>query len=258
MNQGRRKRQLSDSARYAAEREWNSFVFVTMLLDQFLRMTGGFGHYQRKVLLLLCWAGIPWSIIDTGPVFWADPQVAFRRRSNGSRNIASPGKGAICMLSTIQTYTGMSANITTAPDGPYHLDERTAVDDAHKLPASSDPVVLVYTLSNQRLISAVASFPGVFLQAITICHTAMGRKNIWCWKGAPLLFCSFGLQAPNFIAGLFQIHSKQYRCQKRKWETKSWFDVPGAVPSGHRVGESCTYVLQRNGIKRQWVCKRWK
>ena len=33
---------------------------------------GEFGKYQRRIFILLCLAGIPFSIFDTGPVFWAD------------------------------------------------------------------------------------------------------------------------------------------------------------------------------------------
>ena len=46
-----------------------SVMFKVSIDSTFTRI--GFGVYQRKVFALLCLVGISFSIIDTGPVFWA-------------------------------------------------------------------------------------------------------------------------------------------------------------------------------------------
>ena len=43
-----------------------------MSLDSLWVRLGGFGFHQRKVFVFLCLVGLPFSFIDTGPVFWAD------------------------------------------------------------------------------------------------------------------------------------------------------------------------------------------
>ena len=49
-------------------------MFKVSIDSTFTRI--GFGVYQRKVFALLCLVGISFSIIDTGPVFWAhNPQL---------------------------------------------------------------------------------------------------------------------------------------------------------------------------------------
>ena len=49
-------------------------MFKVSIDSTFTRI--GFGVYQRKVFALLCLFGISFSIIDTGPVFWAhSPQL---------------------------------------------------------------------------------------------------------------------------------------------------------------------------------------
>ena len=49
-------------------------MFKVSIDSTFTRI--GFGVYQRKVFALLCLVGISFSIIDTGPVFWAHiPQL---------------------------------------------------------------------------------------------------------------------------------------------------------------------------------------
>ena len=42
-----------------------------MGLDITMAAIGEFGKYQRRVFILLCLVGVPFSIFHTGPIFWA-------------------------------------------------------------------------------------------------------------------------------------------------------------------------------------------
>lgn len=55
-----------------------------MGLDMTMVSIGEFGKYQRRIFILLCLVGIPFSIFDTGPVFWADFQ---RYKCNDTRMV---------------------------------------------------------------------------------------------------------------------------------------------------------------------------
>ena len=43
-----------------------------MGLDIAMVAVGEFGKYQRRIFILLCLVGIPFSVFHTGPIFWAN------------------------------------------------------------------------------------------------------------------------------------------------------------------------------------------
>ena len=60
-------------------------MFKVSIDSTFTRI--GFGVYQRKVFALLCFVGISFSIIDTGPVFWAHSPQLHCSRGHHERNL---------------------------------------------------------------------------------------------------------------------------------------------------------------------------
>ena len=60
-------------------------MFKVSIDSAFTRI--GFGVYQRKVFALLCLVGISFSIIDTGPVFWAHSPQLHCSRGHHERNL---------------------------------------------------------------------------------------------------------------------------------------------------------------------------
>ena len=60
-------------------------MFKVSIDSTFTRI--GFGVYQRKVFALLCLVGISFSIIDTGPVFWAHSSQLHCSGGHHERNL---------------------------------------------------------------------------------------------------------------------------------------------------------------------------
>ena len=81
-------------------------MFKVSIDSTFTRI--GFGIYQRKVFALLCLVGIAFSIIDTGPVFWAhSPELHCSRGHHGEN---SSLRGRHDNLSHVQTNETFTAN----------------------------------------------------------------------------------------------------------------------------------------------------
>ena len=87
---------------------------------------GEFGKYQRRIFILLCLVGIPFSIFDTGPVFWAD----FQQYKCNDTRMVQYNKGNH-YLTNLNNNT-VNVNVTRVPqdsdDGDDDVDEKKKVN----------------------------------------------------------------------------------------------------------------------------------
>ena len=66
----------------------------------------GFGVYQRKVFALLCLAGISFSIIDSGPIFWAHSPQLHCSGGHDAKNLSlGAGHGNLSHALNNETFT---------------------------------------------------------------------------------------------------------------------------------------------------------
>ena len=87
---------------------------------------GEFGKYQRRIFILLCLVGIPFSIFDTGPVFWAD----FQQYKCNDTRMVQYNKGN--HYPTNLNNNTVNVNVTRVPqdsdDGDDDVDEKKKVN----------------------------------------------------------------------------------------------------------------------------------
>ena len=85
---------------------------------------GEFGKYQRRIFVLLCLVGIPFSIFDTGPVFWAEFQ---QYKCNDTRMVPD-NRGNHYLMDLNNNNNNVNVNVTQSPKDSDDVDENDKVN----------------------------------------------------------------------------------------------------------------------------------